>query len=265
MAIPKKIHWCWLSGDPIPKKLQKCINSWKRIMPDYEIILWDKQRFDIFSVKFVEEACAARKWAFAADYIRVYALYTEGGIYLDSDVKVFRRFDKFLKHSAFSSIEHHVGTKAWTNSKKYGSAYNAIQAAVIGAEKGNGWIKMCMDHYLSTNFSLREDGSVNVDTSPDIFAHYAHIQYGFKYDEHYNTMQELKDGIVIYPQKVFASAYTGAALNSYALHLCNASWLKKSDSLLYKLDTKLCTNSRFFAMLHYKIKQLLRKIFPDII
>ncbi|MDR3227451.1 MAG: polysaccharide biosynthesis protein [Prevotellaceae bacterium] len=265
MAIPKKIHWCWLSGEPLPKNLQKCVNSWQRIMPDYEIILWDKQRFDIHSVKFVEDACAARKWAFAADYIRVYALYTEGGIYLDSDVKVFRRFDKFLHNAAFSSIEHHVGVKAWTNSEKYGSSYNAIQAAVIGAEKNHNWIKMCMEHYHKTTFSLREDGSVNVDTSPDIFAHYAHINYGFKYDEHYNKMQKLEDGIVIYPQKVFASAFSGATLNSYALHLCNKSWLKTQNSLLYKIDTKLCTNSRFFAMLHYKIKQLLRKIFPNII
>jgi hypothetical protein len=265
MAIPKKIHWCWLSDDPVPKKLQKCINSWKRIMPDYEIILWNKQRFDVNSVKFVNDAYLARKWAFAADYIRLHALYTEGGIYLDSDVKVFRRFDKFLQHSAFSSIEHHVGAKAWTNATKYGQSYNAVQAAVIGAEKGNEWIKLCMEHYLSTEFKLREDGSVNVDTSPDIFAHYAHIHYGFNYNEHYNHKQELKDGIVIYPQKVFASAYTGATINSYALHLCNASWLKKPNSLLYKIDAKLCTNSRFFAMLHYKIKQLIRKIFPDII
>ena len=74
MAIPKKIHWCWLSGDPLPVKIQDCINSWKRVMPDYEIVLWDKQRFDIHSVKFVADACNARKWAFAADYIRLYAL-----------------------------------------------------------------------------------------------------------------------------------------------------------------------------------------------
>jgi mannosyltransferase OCH1-like enzyme len=105
MTIPKKIHWCWLSKDPLLPSVKKCLKSWKRVMPDYEIICWDKERFDTDSVQFVKDACAARKWAFAADYIRLYALYTEGGIYLDSDVLVFRRFDRFLNHEAFSGIE----------------------------------------------------------------------------------------------------------------------------------------------------------------
>ena len=86
--IPKIIHFCWMSGDPYPEKIQKCIDSWKKILPDYEFWLWDSNRFDMESSVWVKEAFAARKYAFCADYIRCFALYTYGGIYLDSDVEV---------------------------------------------------------------------------------------------------------------------------------------------------------------------------------
>jgi hypothetical protein len=260
MAIPKKIHWCWLSGEPLPKNLQKCVDSWKRVMPDYEIIFWDMQRFDIHSVKFVEDACAARKWAFAADYIRLYALYTEGGIYLDSDVRVFRRFDKFLHHAAFSGIEYHSGKKTWTENERFATGYNAIQAAIIGAEQGNGWIKKCMEYYQTTEFKLKENGKVDVEIAPDVFARCAEA-CGFQRDAHFNALQELKDGIVIYPQKVFATAYAGATLRSHALHLCDGSWYKKagkSEPWWIKLERTLCANYRLFAMLHYQRRQWLQ-------
>lgn len=77
--IPKIIHYCWLSDEPVPAKLQKCINSWRKCCPDYEIIKWDTKRFDVNSCGLTKEAFAAKKWAFAADYIRTYALYTMGG------------------------------------------------------------------------------------------------------------------------------------------------------------------------------------------
>ena len=89
--IPKIIHYCWLSGEPFPKKIKKCIDSWKKKLPNYEIRCWNMDNFDIHSVRFVEEACSVKKWAFAADYIRLYALYTEGGIYLDCDVFVKKK------------------------------------------------------------------------------------------------------------------------------------------------------------------------------
>ena len=100
--IPKKIHYCWLSGDPLPRKIRKCMDTWRRVMPDYELKLWDTNNFDVTSVPFVHEAFRERKWAFAADYIRMHALYTEGGVYLDSDVKVLKRFDDLLGCSFFS-------------------------------------------------------------------------------------------------------------------------------------------------------------------
>lgn len=87
--IPKVIHYVWLSNDPFPSKIKKCMETWQTIMPDYEIKRWSTENFDISAApNYVQEAFKQRKWAFVADYIRMYALYHEGGIYLDSDVKI---------------------------------------------------------------------------------------------------------------------------------------------------------------------------------
>ena len=166
--IPKIIHYCWLSGEEKPAFIQKCISSWKKVMPDYEIWCWDTKRFDIHSVKFVEEAYNVKKWAFAADYIRLYALYHYGGIYLDSDVLVFQKFDKFLHNSAFTSIESYF----------YGKKENDywIESAILGAEKGNLFIKECMEYYSNRNFIL-ENGTYDQSIICHIIANIAEKKY----------------------------------------------------------------------------------------
>ncbi|MDR2496364.1 MAG: hypothetical protein LBD21_04475 [Tannerellaceae bacterium] len=254
--IPRKIHWCWLSDDPLPRLVRDCIKSWQRIMPDYEIIRWDTKRFDIHSVQFVEQAYNARKWAFAADYIRLFALYAEGGIYLDSDVRVFRKFDKFLRYSAFS------GTEKWRDAQnKYTGC--GIQAAIIGAEKGNPWIKDCMAYYLSRDFIVTNGKIQPVDVSPAVLAHYADIGYGFKYDIFSTKAQLLKSNIAIFPPSVFASLWSEANLSTYAMHLGEQAWIdeavakRATESRAGKLYRQLCSSNRLWAMIHYWRKHCL--------
>ena len=110
--IPKVIHYCWLSGDPIPEKLQRCMDSWKKFLPDYEFVLWDLERFDIKTSQWVKEAFEARKYAFAADYIRLYAVYNYGGIYMDMDVEVVRPFDDLLASPYILGLESEKGVEA---------------------------------------------------------------------------------------------------------------------------------------------------------
>lgn len=107
MDIPKIIHYVWLGSGKMSPFIQDCVDSWKRVMPDYEIKCWNEQNFDVNSVVWVKEALENKKWSLASDYIRHYALYTEGGIYMDTDVKVYKPFDEFLKYDFFSSIELH--------------------------------------------------------------------------------------------------------------------------------------------------------------
>lgn len=259
--IPKKIHWCWLSDEPLPLNIQECINSWKRMMPDYEIICWDRERFDINSVPFVQQAYACSKYAFAADYIRLYALYTEGGIYLDSDVMVFRRFDKFLSHSAFSSVEYIPAMIPWRNESNKYMGY-AINGAMIASEKGNPWIKQCLDHYKDKNFRMKDNKIIGVDIVVDILAYYAHIGLGFKYDDHSGKPQYLKDNVVIYPPVVFASLWGQVDWRTCALHLGEQAWLenvlrkRKDDSFIKRKYRIICSHSRFFSWMHYWRKKL---------
>ena len=149
--IPKIIHLCWLSGDPYPPKIAKCLKTWGEYLSDYEMVLWDTKRFDLNSSVWVKQAFENKKYAFAADYIRFYALYHHGGIYLDSDVEVLRNFNDFLELPYFVGAE-----KAQTP-----------EAAVIGAEKGCDWIKQCLDYYQNRAF-VRDDGSLDIRKLPEI-------------------------------------------------------------------------------------------------
>ena len=130
-----------MSNDPFPKLVEECLASWKRILPDYEFILWNTNKFDINSTQWTKQAFEAKKYAFASDYIRLYALYNYGGIYLDTDVEVLKSFNELLHLPYFIGLEQH----------------NIIEAAVIGAEKHNSWIKDCMKYYEQNEFMFDKD------------------------------------------------------------------------------------------------------------
>ena len=152
--IPKIIHLCWLSGEPYPPEIQECLNTWKTHLPDYEIWLWDTKRFDINSTLWTKQAFEAKKYAFAADYIRLYALYNYGGIYLDSDVLVYKSFDELL------SLPYFIGH----------DQIGGFEAAIIGAEKECKWIEDVLEHYNGRSF-IQENGEMDVITLPVIFHH----------------------------------------------------------------------------------------------
>lgn len=140
--IPKVIHYCWLSGDPFPADIQECIDSWKKFLPDYEIVCWDTKRFDMDSCKWVKQAFEAGKYAFAADYIRLYALYHHGGIYMDSDVLVYKPFDDLLK------LPYFIGE----------DFVHCFEPAIIGAEKHTAWVKDVLDRYDGLEFVKKKGG-----------------------------------------------------------------------------------------------------------
>ena len=150
--IPKILHLCWLSGDEYPPMIQECIQSWSKSLPDYEIWLWDTQRFDVNSTIWTKQAFEAHKYAFVADYIRLYALYNYGGIYLDSDVMVYKSFNDLLDLPYFIGQDY----------------CGSFEAAVIGAEKGLPWIKKILDRYENRPFMMT-DGNYDMLPLPVIF------------------------------------------------------------------------------------------------
>ena len=230
--IPKKIHYCWLSGEPIPPQIRQCMETWQRILPEYEQVKWDKEKFDIASVKFVEEACNVKKWAFAADYIRLYALYTEGGIYLDTDVYLMKPMDPFLRHDFFTCIEldiesyqrndtrdllHHDGTPKLAGHFIHGIQ---IQAAVMGSIKGHPFMNDCMKYYHDRHFILDNGSLHNKVIAPQIYARAA-VPYGFVYQD---KKQELKENMHVYSSEIFAGHLHTSSHKAYAIHMCAGGW-----------------------------------------
>jgi hypothetical protein len=138
MAIPKIIHYCWLSGDLIPAEFQRCMDTWKNKLADYEFILWDTQRFNIDSTTWTKQAFETKLYACAADYVRLFAVYHFGGIYLDMDIEVIKPFDKLLEREFFFAREN--------------NANYSVEAGCFGAEQGNMFIKKCMEYYETHNF-----------------------------------------------------------------------------------------------------------------
>lgn len=136
--IPKIIHYCWLNNDPIPKDLKKYMKSWKEKLYDYEFILWDLNRFDLNRSLWVKQAFEAKKYAFAADYIRLYAVYNYGGIYMDMDVEVIKSFNDLLRNDYILGYE----------------AAKGLEAGVFGAPKKAPWVKEVLEYYTSKEFAL---------------------------------------------------------------------------------------------------------------
>lgn len=234
--IPKIIHYCWFGGNEIPSFFQDYINSWHKHLPDYKFILWNELNFDISSAPhYVQKAYQYEKFAFVADYVRLWALYYYGGVYLDTDVLLHKSLDEFLNNGFFSSIEYHhdmvKSLKEEANLDDTGSRKKnvdhikgiGIQSAIFGAEKKHSYIFDCLHYY--DDFSLnKKDGSINEDIIlPDILALCAE-KYGFKYVE---GEQHLQKDIHIYPQ-VYFTGVTHTSELTIATHCAHNSWRNKT-------------------------------------
>lgn len=173
--IPKIIHYCWLSNDPIPDKLKRCMDSWKKYLPDYEIIWWNFDKFPKGKSKWVDEAFLHKKYAFAADYIRLYALYNYGGIYLDMDVEVINSFNAFLN----------LDTMICRQNK-----WPGLEVAAFGAQKGSTWVKECLDLYDKRSFILNS-GNLNKTPMPYIIENYL-TYLGYEFTDVRNILEAEK-------------------------------------------------------------------------
>ena len=224
--IPKIIHFCWLSGDPYPPKISRCLSSWKKYLPDYEVLLWDTKRFDLNSSIWVKQAFEKKKYAFAADYIRFYALYHIGGIYLDSDVEILKCFDDLLDLPYFIGAE-----KAQTP-----------EAAIIGAEKGCDWIKQCLDYYNNRPF-INVDGTLNIQTVPDIMIkqieqlkpiHVLSLEDSLNIRKLDMKKEVLEFNDAFFSPKVFDSREVEITPYTYAIHHYQNSWFSPKAKAYYR-------------------------------
>ncbi len=213
--IPKIIHYVWVGNNPKPKDIKKCMKTWKKHLKDYKIIEWNESNFDISSHPFVKKAYEAKKWAYVSDYIRMYAIYNYGGIYLDTDVLVLENFDKFLNNKVFVGFERE----------------NYPFTAVFGAEKKNKFIKKLLDYYDNLdayNFDFENNNTISVS---NILIN--------EYDcSKENKEQLLKDGIKVYKDDILCNP----SKNSTTVHIFTGTWLEGVKPLKRKIVTALKTN-----------------------
>lgn len=214
--IPKIVHYCWFGGKPLDRKSKKCIESWKKYFPDYEIKEWNEQNFDFNSCQYAREAYQSKKWAFVSDYARFKILYEYGGIYFDTDVEVIKDFSPILEGGAFMGCER----------KATDSCMAVAPGLGLGVNPGLGLYKEIIDDYEQCSF-YKNDGSINlytvVERTTDILK-----KYGLKSKD---SIQEIA-GVSIYPKEYFCpiDVITGEleiTENTYSIHHFAGTWLDK--------------------------------------
>lgn len=193
----------------MPSLEVKCIESWKKFLPEYELKLWNEENFDLNCNQYVKEAYENRKFAFVSDYVRLYALYTEGGVYMDTDVEVLRSFDTFLHSNAIFGFESN----------------GPVQSCMIASEKGGRCVKDLMEEYNVRRF-VKEDMTFDLTPNTVPISDYM-IKKGAALNDSY---QEIEGIATIYPSEYFSpvNQNTGEICtteNSYCIHHFAGSWM----------------------------------------
>ena len=224
--IPKVIHYCWFGRNPLPLLAEKCIASWKKFLPDYEIKEWNEDNFDVNIIPYTTEAYKAKKYAFVSDYARFWILYHHGGLYFDTDVEVIKNMDDIIERGPFMGCE------------KLENSSNSVAVAPglgLGVNPGLGLYRELLDKYATLHF-LKEDGSLNQKT----IVSYTTELLQEKGLRGLPNDVEFCGGVYIYPSEYFCPKdyYTGKihiTPHTVSIHHYDASWKSKSSELKKKI------------------------------
>lgn len=239
--IPKRIHYCWFGRNEKSKLTLKCIKNWKRKCPDYEIIEWNEDNFDILSCPlYVRQAYEEKKWAFVTDYVRLKVVYTHGGIYLDTDVELRKSLDVLLTQEAYFGFEN----------KEY-----VASGLGFGAVKGLDVLQEMMDEYNDKSFVL-PDGSYDLTPCPqrntEVLLKHGLIQN--------NSRQILDANILILPSDIlcpidYCTGNKKITRDTISIHHFAASWHTEEEKKVYKEKRKLNRKHNF---IHFPNRMLMR-------
>ncbi|MCL2226112.1 MAG: glycosyl transferase [Oscillospiraceae bacterium] len=224
--IPKVIHYCWFGRSPLPPLAVRCIESWKKYCPDYEIRQWNEENFDVNCSTYTREAYEAEKWAFVSDVARLWALVEHGGVYMDTDCELVKPIDAFLSHQAFSGFE----------SAEY------IPTAIMACERNFDLFREFFEYYDGRRF-VKDDGSfdmtANVSAMTEIISDYGLIK---------NNQFQIIKGFALYPTEYFCPQRKELGVfdfgkNNYAIHHFAGSWgseyEKKRNARRFRLERVL--------------------------
>lgn len=245
--IPKKIHYCWFGGNPLPELAVKCIESWKKYCPDYEIIEWNEKNFDLSCNKYVKEAFECKKWAFITDYVRLYAMVNQGGIYMDTDVEVLKNLDIFLKNKAFSGFERE----------------DAIPTGIMASEKDFPLFKKLLADYDGRAF-IKENGEMDLTTNVTTITNIC-LNHGLILN---NQKQTIND-FTLYPKEIFCpkSYETGkieCTENTYTIHHFAGSWHTEKEKKIKSFEERLYKkydNKKIGFIINNPIWKIIRSLY----
>lgn len=227
--IPKVIHYCWFGRNPLPELAVKCIESWKKYLPDYEIKEWNESNFDVNIIPYTKEAYEAKKYAFVSDYARFYILYYHGGLYFDTVVEIIKHIDDIITKGPFMGCEK----DAAPSMPETGSGATAVPAVApglgLGCNPGLGLYAEILGLYKTLHF-LKEDGRFNLKTVVDYTTELL-CQQGLK---NVNEIQECA-GIWVYPKEWFCPMSPDGEMNltenSRLIHHYAGSWLPSKSKI----------------------------------
>ena len=226
--IPKIIHYCWFGKKDKPESVKKCITSWRKYCPDYEIKCWDESNFDVSQNNYTQKTFALKKYAYLTDFARLKILYENGGIYFDTDVELIKPIDNIVNKGPFMALEQ----KGRINT-----------GLGVAAEKGNSFIYKNMNYYLKHDFEA--SGVFQTEICVKITTKLL-VDEGFNYKK--NSLQNV-DGMYVYPTDFFSPIKLGTSKlsltrNTVAIHHYNASWYV-GNKLLRKVNYSLIPLKQF--------------------
>ena len=242
--IPKIIHYCWFGGKPLPRSAEKCIASWKKYLPGYEVKRWDESNFDVNAIPYTREAYAACKYAFVSDYARFWILYHYGGVYFDTDVEVIRPIDDIINRGGFLGVE----------SNRNG-IYTVNPGLGFAATQGTAVIGEMMNLYSTFHF-IKTDGALDLKNIVEITTEYLSARGLRNTDE----IQQCC-GFTIYPKDYFCPIdYDTRELkiteNTRTIHHYAESWVPRSTR--FKNALSRLFGKRFMTCL-IRIKAFVKK------
>ena len=219
--IPQKIHYCWFGGKPLPQDAQKCIASWKKYLPNYEIKEWNESNFNVDCCSYVKEAYEANKYAFVSDYVRFYVLYHEGGLYFDTDVEIIKKIDDIIALGNFMAFEKSLAIQEQPQATQM--TLGVAPGLGLGMNPKLDLIRELLDFYEAKERFAVKDGTV-VNYTTEILKRHGLI------NEH--RLQKVA-GITIYPADYFCpmDSTTGIITltdNTVAIHHYSCSWIDHS-------------------------------------
>ncbi len=249
MIIPKVIHYCWFGNSPLPRLARKCIKSWKKYFPDYEIIEWNESNFDVNIIPYTREAYVVGKYAFVSDYARFWILYRYGGLYFDTDVEVIRPMDDIISRGTFMGCERAYKEGATPDTLGVNPGLG------LGTSPGLGLYKEILDFYQHLHFR-NEDGTLNLTTVVQYVTGLL-CQKGLR---NINEIQEIA-GVYIYPKEYFSpfshsTYHPHITPNSYTIHWFAGSWVEKKASWRYRIKAYIPLS---LILLSRKIRRIFRK------